>query len=264
MTRMTTTPDPASGLDRLEALITPDLWKRVDGMNRAAVVGWGSMLNVAYLIRGIRTLHAAGQCHAAIPLLRSVLEYALGTAWLADAREDAVDVMNRRLQGSHGKLRDELGDSGTDLAAFPPNAVQAFQDVLAADLDPHPDEHLNSFKHLLREYQLDKMIPVYNVLSGLTHLSLTGAEEFFQVRDDGIHLTQEPIHHEVVPCEELCLGIQFDTMLAYNELLADKPWTADLAVIAKDHGLSVNLTTRRGAYMDPDRHGNTMATGTSA
>ena len=43
--------------------------------------------------------------------------------------------------------------------------------------------------------------------------------------------------------------MQFDTMLAYNELLADKPWTADLAVIAKDHGLSVNLTTRRGAYM---------------
>ena len=53
-------------------------------MNRAAVVGWGTMLNVAHLVRGIRTLHAAGQCHAALPLLRSVMEYALGTIWLAD------------------------------------------------------------------------------------------------------------------------------------------------------------------------------------
>ena len=96
-----TTADPATGLERLNALITPNLWKQVDGMNRAAVVGWGTMLNVAHLVRGIRTLHAAGQCHAALPLLRSVMEYALGTIWLADGGEDAVDVLNRRLQGSH-------------------------------------------------------------------------------------------------------------------------------------------------------------------
>ncbi|MGH3223136.1 MAG: hypothetical protein ACRDPY_31355 [Streptosporangiaceae bacterium] len=58
-----------AGLERLSALITLDLWQRVDGMNRAAVAGWGTMLNVAHLICGIRTLHAAGQCHAALPLL---------------------------------------------------------------------------------------------------------------------------------------------------------------------------------------------------
>jgi hypothetical protein len=34
-------------------------------------------------------------------------------------------------------------------------------------------------------------------------------------------------------------------MLAYNELLASKPWTADLAAIAKDHELPVNLATRQ-------------------
>jgi hypothetical protein len=33
----------------------------------------------------------------------------------------------------------------------------------------------------------------------------------------------------------ICLGMQFDAMLAYNELLAFRPWTADLAAIAKDH-----------------------------
>jgi len=245
MARMTTTSDPASGLDRLEALITPDLWTRLDPVNRAAVVGWGTMLNVVHLVRGIRTLHAAGHCHAAIPVLRSVMEYTLGTMWLADAGEDAVDVMNRKFQGSQRKLLDELSDSGTGLAAFSPEAVQAFQDVLTAELDPHPDERLSAFKHLLQEYRFDKMVPVYNVLSGLTHLSLTGAEEFFQTKPDGIHVTQEPIHREVMPCEEVSLGMQFDTMLAYNELLTGKPWTADLAAIAKDHELSANLATRR-------------------
>lgn len=239
-----TTADPATGLERLDALITPDLWKRVDGMNRAAVVGWGTMHNVAYLVRGVRTLHAAGQCHAARPLLRSVMEYTLGTIWLADAREDAVDVFNRRLQGSHGKLLADLGDTDLD-ATFPPEAVQAFRDVLTAQLPPHPDERLSSFRHLLKEYGLEKMIPVYNVLSGIAHLSLEGAQVFFQDRDGEIRLGQQPLHGEVAPCEVLCLGMQFDTMLAYNELLASRPWTADLAAIAKDHGLSVILATRK-------------------
>lgn len=63
------------------------------------MVGWGTMFNVAHLVRAVRTLHAAGQCYAALLLLRSVMEYALGTIWLADAGEDAVDVLNRKLQG---------------------------------------------------------------------------------------------------------------------------------------------------------------------
>jgi hypothetical protein len=239
-----TTADPATGLERLNALITPDLWKRVDSMNRAAVVGWGTMLNVAHLVRGIRTLHAAGQCHAALPLLRSVMEYTLGTIWLADAGGEAVDVLNRRLQGSHGKLRADLGDIDLD-AAFPADAVQAFRGVLAAQLPPHPDERLSAFRHLLTEYGFEKNIPVYNVLSGITHLSLEGAQVFFQDRDGEIRLWQQPLHGEVAPCEVLCLGMQFDTMLAYNELLASRPWTADLAAIAKDHELSVILATRQ-------------------
>ena len=243
MTCMTTA-DPATGLERLNALITPNLWKRVDGMNLAAVVGWGTMLNVAHLVRGIRTLHAAGQCHAALPLLRSVMEYALGTIWLADAGEEAVDVLNRRLQGSHGKLLADLGD--TDLAAdFPAEVVQAFRDVLAAQLPPHPDERLSAFRHLLKAYGFEKMIPVYNVISGITHLSLEGAQAFFEDRDGAIRLSQQPRKGEAAPCEMICLGMQFDTMLAYNELLSPRPWTADLAAIAKDHELPAILTTRK-------------------
>jgi hypothetical protein len=243
MTCMTMT-DPAAGLERLNALITPDLWKQVDGINRAAVVGWGTMLNVAHLVRGIRTLHAVGQCHATLPLLRSVMEYALGTIWLADAGEDAVDVLNRRLQGSHGKLLADLGDIDLD-AAFPPEAVQVFRDVLAAQLPPHPDERLSAFRHLLKEYGFEKMIPIYNVISGITHLSLEGAQAFFQDRDGAIRLSQQSLNGEVAPCEVICLGMQFDTMLAYNELLAFRPWTGDLAEIAKDHELPADLATRQ-------------------
>jgi hypothetical protein len=188
--------------------------------------------------------HAGTQCHAALPLLRSVMEYALGTIWLADAGEDAVDVLNRRLQGSHGKLLVDLGDIDLD-ASFPPEAVQTFRDVLAAQVPPHPDERLSAFRHLLQEYGFEKMIPVYDVISGHTHLSLEGAQEFFQNGDAELRLSQQPRHNELMPCEDVCLGMQFDTMLAYNELLTSRPWTADLAAIAKDHELPANLATRQ-------------------
>ena len=133
-------------------------------MNRAAVVGWGTTFHVVHLVQAIRTLHAAGQCHATVPLLRSVMEYALGTMWLADAGEDAVDVLNRRLQGSKHKLRADLELDSISLADFPAEAVRTFMDTLAAQLPPHPDERLSAFRHLLQEYGFEKMIPVYDVI----------------------------------------------------------------------------------------------------
>jgi hypothetical protein len=164
--------------------------------------------------------------------------------WLADGGEDAVNVLNRRLKGSHGKLLADLGDIDLE-ASFPPEAVRSFRSVLAAEIPPHPDEQLSAFRHLMEEYGFKKVIPVYNVISGITHLSLEGAQQFFQYRDDTIRLSQEPIMREAAPCEVICLGMLFDTMLNYNELLASKPWTPDLTAIAKDHELSVALAARK-------------------
>lgn len=214
-------------------------------MNRAAVVGWGTTFHVIHLVKAIRTLHAAGQCHATVPLLRSVMEYTLGTMWLADAGEDAVDVLNRRLQYSKHKLRDDLELESISMSDFPAEAVRTFMNTLTARLPPHPDERLSAFRHLLQEYGFEKLIPVYDVISGHAHLSLEGAQEFFHNGDDAIRLTQYPRHNELMPCEDVCLGMQFDTMLAYNELLRTRPWTARLWAIAEDHGLPAKLTARR-------------------
>jgi hypothetical protein len=247
-----TTADPASGLERLNALITPDLWEQVAGENLAAVVGWGMMFNVAYLVRGIRTLHAADQCFAARHLLRSAIEYTMGTIWLADAHHDAVDVLNRRFQGAQTKLLADFEDMDLD-ALFPSQSLQTFRNVLAVQLPRHPDERLAAFKHLLKEYGFEKMVPIYDVMSGLTHLSLEGAQEFFRAGDGPYRLSQQPLNGEVVPCEVLCLGMLFDSMLAYNELLVSKPWTAELAAIAKDHDQSTVRATRKGSRPERTR-----------
>jgi hypothetical protein len=98
---------------------------------------------------------------------------------------------------------------------------------------------------------LEKVIPIYDVISGLTHLSLVGAQVFFQDRDGTVRLSQQPLTGEVAPCEVIWLGMQFDAMLACNELLASRPWTADLAAIAKDHELLAVLATRKGGHSAP-------------
>jgi hypothetical protein len=120
-------------------------------------------------------------------------------------------------------------------------------DTLAAQLPPHPDERLSAFRNLMLEYGFGAMVPIYNVLSGHTHLSLEGAQQFFKGSDDAFHLSQQPIHNELMPCEVVCLNMQFDTMLAYNELLRTRPWTAQLSAIAEDHSLPVRLAARRPA-----------------
>jgi hypothetical protein len=173
MTCMTTA-DPAAGLERLNALITADLWKAGRRPEPGCSGGLGNNAPCRAFGEGHPHPACRGRVPRCAPLLRSVMEYALGTIWLADAGEDAVNVLNRRLQGSHGKLLVDLGDIDLD-TAFPPEAAQTFRDVLTAQLPPHPNERLSAFRHLLKEYGFEKMIPIYNVISGITHLSLEGA-----------------------------------------------------------------------------------------
>lgn len=237
--------DPASGIERLNALITPDLHEHVDGTNRAAVLGWGTTFNVLHLVKGVRLLHEADSCYVAMPLMRSMLEFAMGTIWIADAQEDAVEVLNRRLLGQHNKLLKDLG--GVDLEALVgAETVAAFMRTRAEKLDPHPDERLIGFANLLREYNLDGLVPIYDVLSGQAHLSTQAAGAFFQTTDEAARLWLEPRFGEVVACEELCLLVLFDTMKAYNALLAGRPWSDALAAIAADYAdLTTELPKRR-------------------
>jgi hypothetical protein len=235
------TSDPAAGLQRLEALITPNLSQHVDPASRASRVAWGTMFCVLHTVRAIRTLHSSGQCHATLPLLRTAIEYTLGTTWLADAGDDAVDVLNRKLQASHQKLDRDIKGAGLD-ERFPPGAFDVLREVLAADVPPHRDETLIGFAHLLTRYGYDEMLPIYDTLSGVSHLSLEGAQEFFRETDTTVTLSQRPLATPIAAyCETLCLGLQFDAMFACNELFPARPWSAALADIARDHDLTPPL-----------------------
>lgn len=241
--------DFAAGIDRLFALIPADLHTQVDPTPAAAIYGWGALFNVFHYARGIKALHEAGCCASVAPLMRSLLEYTMGTLWLADAGDDAVEIINRRTIYSHGQLNKAM-DNAAGLAGWrekiPPEVVANFEETVATDLGPHADEYLGAFAHLLREYDFPEWIPVYNVLSTISHLSGPGAYRFYVVKPGATLLGQEPLIGEFAPCLDMAFGLVLDAMAAYDRaFLIGSPWAHALAEIAAEYEAEISHAKRR-------------------
>jgi Family of unknown function (DUF5677) len=240
--------DFGAGLDRLFALVTDDLSDRIDGTNLAAVTAWGTVFNALHLARGMRTLHDAGCCAAAVPVFRSLLEYTVGTMWLADAGGEAVEVLNRAMAYTHTRLNKSL-NSVEELSAWrermPEEAVRTFESVLSAQLGPHPDERLSGFTTLLEEYGFEGWVPIYNALSTFSHLSLPGAERYVRTSATGWNASQMPFEAEVAPCLEVSFGLLVDAMAAFDTLLVGNPWCEELEQIATEYEATITHAKRR-------------------
>ncbi|WP_330286320.1 DUF5677 domain-containing protein [Streptomyces sp. NBC_00576] len=234
--------DPKDDLIRLENLISSDLHTYIDPMNRAAVIGWGLFFNVAHQVRAILTLHQAGACGAASPNRRSALEYAITLRWCVDQGDRMGDIYNRKLGADQIQLAKALKADGTkdrykDAYEIMVKTVKTVKETIPAD----PNERLAKIEHLMEGYRLTMERTFYQVDSRFAHPTLTGAQMFF--KDDGkdFHVSQMPIHEELVACQLFCLWIFHIAMLAFNEVLTGKPWTTELEQVAKEHGFPTTL-----------------------
>ena len=241
--------DYSAGLDRLLALVTPDLREHVDLENLAAISAWGTVFNAIHYARGLRALHDADLCASAVPVLRSLLEFTVGTMWLSDAGQEAVEVLNRGLAYSQDKLHRSL-EHADDLAdwreRFPEEALNVFDRVRAADLGAHPDQYLLSgFKHLLEAYGFEGWVPIYNVLSTLSHLQLTAVERYVRTVPGGWSLSQTPLGGELAPCPGMAFSLLLDAMAAFDTLMVDRLWQAQLEDIAAEYGATITYAKRK-------------------
>jgi hypothetical protein len=240
-------PDAGDGLARLDELITPDLHLQLNPASPAAIVGWGLFFNCLHQVEAILRLHADGRCFAAAPNRRCAIEYALYLVWLADEGDQVVDVLNRGFQREQRQLANRL-ESADQVAQHPPEALQVLLDTLAIDLAPESDERLLSVAHLLDEYGLANLKPYYQAESRFTHVSLTAVRQFARDGDgDTLCLGQRPLDGELVPCQDFCLSILFDAMLAFDSTLVGHPWNDALRRIGADHHLRTVLPTRRAS-----------------
>lgn len=242
--------DFSAGFERVLALITDDLHERVDGDDLAAVVAWGTLFNAVHYARGLRALHDAGCCSAVAPVFRSLLEYAVGTMWLADAGEEAVEVLNRSLVYTQNRLNRSL-EGVEELAAWrealPEEAVRNFESVISTQLGPHPDERLSSFTALLSEYGFAPWVPIYNSLSGISHLSTVGAQRFVRESPSGWDAQQVPFgpFEYGALCLEIALPVLVDAMAAFDKLLAGRPWRPELERIAEEYEMVITDAKRK-------------------
>nr|BFD81462.1 hypothetical protein StreXyl84_08630 [Streptomyces sp. Xyl84] len=243
-----TEPDARDGLLRLENVISSDLHRHIDPMNRAAVIGWGLFFNVAHQVRAILTLHTAGACGAASPNRRSALEYAVTLRWCADQGDRIGDIYNRKLRGDQIQLAkalkaDGMKDRYKDAYKVMAETVEVVNKTIPAD----PNERLAKIETLIKGYGLTNVWSFYTVESRFTHPTLTGAQMFFRDTGEGsFEVSQKPIHEEMVQCPLYCLWIFHFAMLAFNEVLRDKPWTTELEQVAKEYGFTTVLPQWQG------------------
>jgi hypothetical protein len=246
------TPDPGDGLRRLEAMISQDLHRKIDPASRAAIVGWGLFFNVVYQITAILHLHKRECCFAAAPNRRTAIEYTLYLVWLANEGDHVVDVLNRGLQQSQVQMERRLRADNA-IASFPQEALHTLADTIAMELPAESDETLLRVSHLLDEYGYGGLKPYYRAESRFIHVSLTAVRAFARDSVDGLLRGQRSIDGEVMPCQQFCLPVLFDAMLAFNSLLVDSPWTKPLTQIGADYELPTVLRSRNNGLNDEAR-----------
>jgi hypothetical protein len=241
------TPEPADGLTRLEELISPDLHRNIDVASRAATVGWGLLFTVLHQVEAVLYLHRQGCCFAAAPNRRTAVEYAVCLVWLADQGDQVVDVLNRGLRNDQIQLANRLRAASLT-ERLPPDGYQILKDTVATKLKPEPDETLLHVSDLLDEYGYRALKAYYKLESRFVHVSLTAVQAFAREieEQERLLLGQRPLYEELVPCQEFCLMVLFDAMLAFNKLLVGSPWTDVLTKIAADHDLPTQLPVRKG------------------
>ena len=247
MMRLMNEPSPGEALIRLENLIASDLHTYIDSMNRAAVIGWGLFFNVAHQVRAILTLHQAGACGAASPNRRSALEYAITLRWCVDQGDRVGDIYNRKLGNDQIQLAKALKADGTkDRYKDAYDVMAQTVKTVKETIPPDPNERLAKIEHLMKGYGLTKEWSFYQVDSRFAHPTLTGAQMFFKTDGEDFHVSQVPLHEEMVACQLYCLWIFHTAMLAFNEVLTGKPWTTELEQVAKEYGFTTTLPQWQG------------------
>lgn len=193
----------------------------------------------------MRTLHRNGVCFGAAPNRRTAVEYALFLFWLADSPDAAVDVLNRSLQNGQKLLATQVRRDNLS-HMFSQETHDKVADTVAVQLQPHPDERLLKATHLIDQYG-QGLKSWYATESRLCHPSLTSMQFFFQDQPESnsVHLYRDPMPQEPVPCLDVSFHILFRSTLAFNSLLKDAPLVSDLASVADDYGLDLQLPTRK-------------------
>ncbi|WP_133243343.1 hypothetical protein [Streptomyces scopuliridis] len=207
---------------------------------RPFMIGWGLVAALHRQACAVLLLHRSNLGHEAAPNRRLMIEYMSQLQWLARDGEAAADSMNKHFQYSHGKLRKAVDEGG--IFTYDDEVAAAADSVATASLPSSPTDTFNGTAHLLGSLG-NGIQEVWISETQLSHSGIAAARAFFDdSASDVIHLFDAPRYGSAPnPAEAspfmafmlLYFGIQ-----AFNELMVDQPWTAELDRIGQMGGLA--------------------------
>lgn len=191
-----------------------------------------------WMARLVRTGEAALLCdeqgygEEASPLIRSMLEHAIGLWWLVDQRGDAFQALARSRSNQMKRLADAQ-KSGWSVGDAEAQALLQAAISLETDEASKSANGLLAVAHQSKEYGLGAFFQAWLVESWTSHASLASAKAYYWKeadQDDGLEaitLLRDPQggHREVAAAVALALHT---ALVAYDRLLAEQPLSTRL------------------------------------
>jgi len=196
----------------------------------AVIHGW--MARVIRSGEAALLLADSGYAEEASPLVRSMLEHAIGLWWLVDKRGDALQVLVRQKAYQMERLEkvQEIGwrVSGDEGQRLLREAIEVETDEATKSLD-----RFAAVAEQAREYGLGMFLQAWMIESWTSHASLASARAYYDhERDADGSISEVPLL--LTPVEghrEMYAAVASAThtaLMAYNKLLPDEPLTQAL------------------------------------
>lgn len=189
-----------------------------------ARVAHGWYARIRQTARALLLLDANDFGDEASPLRRSIIEHAVALCWLVDAKETALDALDRQHQRRTKLTADNLSEGWSI-------TKEDLSSILDAEIDPSPQETYLKFAHLCQKYGFSEIMVAWLTETATCHPSLLSAESYVDEADGKRVLLKNSKRSTETNVEVALSTFLLIASGAFNHLLKSQPWAAELADI---------------------------------
>src|SRR6266498_929364 len=158
-------------------------------IQRTVMLAHGWYVGSGRTATAIMLLETRGLGHEAAPLRRSLIEHAMGLAWLAQATEDAVNSLLRGYQNVNLKKLKEVFEKVS------PGQGAVFNDILDVEVDASSEDQYLAFRRLCERFGVDRIYGEWLRDTALSHATYASAIAYIDSSNGDLNLSREPQIH---------------------------------------------------------------------
>lgn len=238
---MTTKPDETSeriytGVLRLAELVESQLPDHVpDESSRVFLVGWGLLACLMRQACVVIRLQRDGFELEAAPNQRLMIEYMAKLRHLAEHGETAIDSMNSATKYAVSSLLYEVDQKGH----FPVDAATraTAATTVSTEVPKRPTDQYNNVGNVVKDFG-GPFHELWKAITALSHPGTAAAQLFFKSESDGNVLYATPQGQPMPTITQARALLTYQALLegmhAFNRIMPNEPWAAELDQICAD------------------------------